>query len=52
MYKKLDYRTVLAVVIVVIALLIALTTPKASAQCVVEQPPNTQALPAFEINAH
>ena len=51
MYKKMDYRTVLAAVVVVIALLIAVTTHKASAQQVVERLPNIQALPAFEVSA-
>ena len=49
--KKMDFRTVLAAVVVVIALLIAVTTHKASAQQVVERLPNIQALPAFEVSA-
>ena len=49
--KKMDYRTVLAAAVVAIALVIAVTTHKASAQQVVERLPNIQALPAFEVSA-
>src|SRR5690348_14088223 len=50
MYKKMDYRMWLAAVLVVIAILIAVTTHRASAQ-VLERLPNIQALPAFEVSA-
>ena len=51
MHKKMDYRAVLAAVVIVIAIVIAATTHKASAQGVVERLPNLQALPAFEVTA-